>query len=112
MVSKDLPTIFSHWFKPPRSHNQGIRTTAAQEILTGWALRRLRDLISREMKAVGSLLDYSKDCLCEDTLLDISFETLVPEVQNAAPIFWKILRHAAYTLVQEARNTLKDPDPV
>ena len=112
MVSKELPTILSHWFKPPRSHNQGIRTKAAQEILTGWVHERLLDLINHEMKAVGSLLDYSKDCLCEETLLDISFKTLVPEVQNAAPIFWKILRHAAYTPVQEARNTLKYPDPV
>ena len=48
----------------------------------------------------------------EETLLDISFKMLVPEVQNATPIFWKILRHAVYTPVQEARNTLKDPDPV
>ena len=112
MVSKELPTILSHWFKPPRSHNQGIRTKGAQEILTGWALERLLDTINHEMKTVGNLLDYSKECLREETLLDISFKTLVPDVREAAPIFWKILRHAAYTPVQEARNTSKDPDPV
>jgi hypothetical protein len=64
------------------------------------------------MKTVSNLLDYSKESLREETLLDISFKQLVPDVREAAPIFWKILPHAAYTPAQEARNTLKDPDAV
>jgi hypothetical protein len=112
MMSEELPTILLHWFKPPRSHNQGIRTKAAQEILADWALERLLDMINQEMKTVGNLLDYSKESLHEETLLDISFKQLVPDVREAAPILWKILRHAAYTPAQEARNTLKDPDAV
>ena len=101
-VSKELPTILSHWFKPPRSHNQGIRTKGAQEILTGWALERLLDTINYEMKTVGNLLENSKECLHEETLLDISFKTLVPDVREAVLIFWKLLWHAAHTPVQEA----------
>jgi hypothetical protein len=46
MLSEELPTILSHWFKPPRSHNQGIRTKAAQAILTDWALEQLLDMIN------------------------------------------------------------------
>jgi hypothetical protein len=77
--------------------------------LTGWTLDLLLEKVNHEMKSVGNILDYTKESLCEETLLDISFEALVPKVQEAAPIFWKILRHAAYTPAQEARNTTKDP---
>jgi hypothetical protein len=79
----------------------------------GWTLDLLLEKVHHEMKSVGNILEYKKESLCEETLLDITFETLVPKVQEAAPILWKFLRHAAYTPVQEARNkTKKDPDPV
>ena len=82
MVSKELPTILSHWFKPPRSHNQGIRTKAANDVLTGWTLDLLLEKVNHEMKSVGDILEYTKDSLCEETLLGIAFQTLVPRCKT------------------------------
>ena len=66
MVSNELLTILSHWFKPPQLHNQGIRTKAANNILTGWTLNLLLEKVNHEMKSVGNIqriLYVKKPCL-------------------------------------------------
>lgn len=112
MVSDELPQILRNWHQPPRQHNAGIRTKAAQHAMSEWALDTICDTLDRELTTVADLLSLPQEELSEEALLSIHWKDLISEVQEAAPITWKLFRHAAYTPRQDVRNTLKNPDSV
>jgi hypothetical protein len=112
MVSDELPDILKNWHQPPRQHNAGIRTKAAQQAMTDWALDTISETLDREMTALTDLMSLPQDELSEEALLSIHWKDLISDVQEVAPTSWKLFRHAAYTPQQDARNTQKNPDSV
>ena len=64
------------------------------------------------MLALEPIMQYPHDHLTEETLLDISWHKLIPEVKAGAPTLWKVFHHAAQTPKQALRNQMKDPDAV
>jgi|ERR1700722_15101014 len=112
MVSDELPEILANWHKPPRAHGAGTRTKAALEAMNRWAMETVMETIDSEMRALKAVMNSPQSNLTEESLLGISWQEMIEAVTMAAPITWKLFRHAAYTTKQEARNTMKDPDAV
>jgi hypothetical protein len=112
MVSNELPDILKNWHQPPCQHNAGIRTKAAQQAMTDWALDTICEALDREMMALTDLMSLPQDELSEEALLSIHWKDLISDVQEVAPTSWKLFRHAAYTPQQDACNTQKNPDSV
>jgi hypothetical protein len=111
MVSDELPGILANWCRPPRTHGQGIRTKAASKSMKDWAVSLIEDTIDEEMSNLGAIMSLPQDKLSEESLLAISWKSMASEVQELAPITWKLLGHAACTTRQK-RNHLKNPDCV
>jgi hypothetical protein len=112
MHSEELGSILANWHQPPRQHDTGVRTRAAKEAMTGWAIETVSDLIDDEIQALGPSLSLPREDLSEESLLAIKWQGLIEEVQSAAPTLWKVLRNASYTRKQDKRNTMKTPDAV
>jgi hypothetical protein len=111
MLSDDLPQILQHWYRPPRSHGAGIRTKAAHDTMSEWALKTVQETINNEMKCLKPLMKSKPSDLTEESLLDIRLQDLIGEVSTTAPTLWKVLYHASHTSQQD-RNSLKAPEPV
>lgn len=112
MVSDELLGILSHWRRPPRKHNKGIRTKAAYETMNKFALETALELVEDEMGALDDIFNSPQNELSEESLLDIKWTDLTASVSCNAPNTWALLRRAAYTQKQESRNTTKTPDNV
>lgn len=112
MLSDELPGILAHWRRPPRKHNQGIRTKGAYDTMNKFALESVLELVDNEMGALDDILGSPQNELSEESLLSIKWKDLMDSVRHKAPTTWALLRHAAYTEKQESRNTTKNPDTV
>jgi hypothetical protein len=112
MHSEELGCILANWHQPPRQHNAGIRTKAAKQAMSNWAVDTVSDMIDDEIQALDSTLSLPKGDLSEEMLLGIKWQELIEDTQTAAPTMWKVFRNAAYTRKQEKRNSLKCPDAV
>jgi len=111
MVSIELPTILSHWHKPPRLHNSGFRTKGAHEVMTEWAIATVSTLLDSEMAPIDTIMTPNEP-LSEEALLATKWRDTISDVQRCAPNTWRLFRHAAYTPAQDRRNTVKTPDAV
>jgi hypothetical protein len=112
MVSKELPGILSHWRRPPRKHNAGIRTRAAYDTMNKFALDTVLELVGDEMSSLGNVFSSPQSELSEEGLRSIKWEDMATSVCHEAPTTWTLLRHAAYTQKQECRNAATRPDTV
>jgi len=112
MNSEELPGILKNWYKPPRKHNSGVRTQAAHEVMTGFALGITFGILDNEISALANIMSLPQEHLSEETLLSIHWKELISDVQEMALTTWRIFRHTAYTPLQDSRNTIKDPDSV
>ena len=112
MHSEELACILANWHQPPRQHDTGIRTRAAKEAMTSWAIETVSDMIDDEIQALEPALTLPREDLSEESLLSIKWQDLVEQAQSTAPTLWKILRNASCTRKQDKRNTLKTPDAV
>jgi hypothetical protein len=112
MNSEELPEILKNWYRPPRKHGTGTRTQAAHETITSFALELTCSTLDEEMSALADIMSLPQEELSEEALLSIRWKALVSDVQETAPAMWKLFRHAAYTPLQDARNTIKNPDSV
>jgi hypothetical protein len=113
-VSKELAVILRRWYNPPRSPNQkkGKRPAGARRTLQEFAIECVGDLIDREMKSSAHLFLSPPEDLSEEQLTKLDFQKLKAQIICDAPIFWRLLRRAAYSEKQELRNKHKDPDMV
>jgi hypothetical protein len=111
MVSVELPVILTHWHKPPRAHNSGIRTKGAHETMTRWAISTVSTLLESEMGTIDAMMTPDEP-LSEESLLATKWQDMISDVQRHAPNTWRFFRHAAYTTMQDRRNTVKTPDAV
>lgn len=82
MTSEELPGILANWHRPPRAHNQGIRTKAACNAMNEWALDVVCNMLDQDMSALEPTMHYPQEDLKEETLLDISWSKMIPEVNE------------------------------
>ena len=68
--------------------------------------------IDEEMSVLVDIMSLPQEELSKDALLSIHRKALISDVQRTAPTMWKLFQHATYTLLQDSRNTIKDPDSV
>jgi hypothetical protein len=107
MLSEELPGILTHWHRPPRQHNAGVRTKAAKLAMTEWALDTLCDTVDDELLALGPQMQFPQEDLSEEALLDIRIQDMIPEVQLNAPVLWKLVCYLTCTQKQARRNKNK-----
>jgi hypothetical protein len=114
MVSEELPGILTRWYKPPRSlnHKKGKRPAGARNTLLEFAVECVSDVVDREMKCSASLFLSPPEELTEEHLTKLDFKKFKTKIIRDAPVFWGLLRRAAYSKKQELRNRHKDPDMV
>jgi hypothetical protein len=80
--------------------------------MTDWATERVIDIISDEMHALVPIFCFPEEEFSEEALLSINCDEVCSQVQESAPILWRLLRHTAYTPRQDQRNKIKNPDMV
>lgn len=112
ILSDELLGILAHWRRPPRKHSSGIRTRAAYDTMTKFAINTVFEVVDTEMGALNTIFSSPQDELSEESLLEIKWKDMMADVGREAPTTWALLRHAAYTQKQVSRNTTKDPDSV
>lgn len=112
LVSTELPHILRKWFRPPRRHSGGVRSKGGSRAIGPFAVELVEDMLHREMVSVGRFMRSKPADLSEQTLLAIKWKEMIAEVQDKAPILWRLLRRCSWTSRQQKRNTLKNPDGV
>lgn len=112
MNSEHLGTILRHWWRPPRSHGEGIRTKAAQDTINALSLENIKLRVNKEMRELAPMLRTPPNEFDEEKLLSVNIRELINETQDIAPTMWDFLKSSASTPRQLVRNTQKDSDPV
>jgi hypothetical protein len=107
-----LAKILERWYWPPRKHEEGIRTRAARETMERWAEQNIKTRMNREMRMLLPLTSSPPEDLSEDSLLSFNLHDASSSFQAAAPLTWRLLRAAASTPLQLARNTHKNHNAV
>ncbi|KAJ7440734.1 hypothetical protein FB451DRAFT_1058621 [Mycena latifolia] len=110
MVSDELPGILERWHKPPRA--SGARPAGARGPLEQFALKTVCTSIDRGIKLSAPLFLSPPEELSEEHLTSFDFDSFKSKVRMGNPTLWEVIRHAAYSPLQESRNTHKDPDMV
>ncbi|KAJ7168074.1 hypothetical protein C8R43DRAFT_1121280 [Mycena crocata] len=110
MTSEELPGILDRCYHPPRAH--GEPPQAARKPLLDFAVRTVSDAIDREMMVSAFLFFSPPQDLSEEHLTSLDFDELKDQLQQLLPILWRLLRRAAYTPQQDAKNKHKNPDMV
>ncbi|KAJ6616588.1 hypothetical protein B0H10DRAFT_2390875 [Mycena sp. CBHHK59/15] len=110
MTSEELPGILDRCYRPPRP--SGEPPQAARQPLLDFAVKTVSNAIDREMMVSAFLFLSPPEDLLEEHLTALDFHELKGQLQELLPILWQILRRAAYTPQQEARNKHKNPDMV
>ncbi len=112
MCSEELPTIIKNWHRPPRKHNAGIDTHAANKALETWAVDLVLSRVNTEMQDLAPAMRSPPSQLSEESLLSIKMDDLIADIKKNAPTTWAVYRTASYSAEQEKRNIRKDPDLV
>jgi hypothetical protein len=110
MVSDELLGILERWHKPPRS--SGSKPAGGRRPLEHFAVKTVCSSIDRGMKLSAPLFLSPPEDFSEEHLTSIHFGLFKSEVKTGNPVLWEVLRHAAYSPLQESRNKHKDPDMV
>lgn len=75
-------------------------------------IRTVKEVINDEMVAVVEELKEDSADVTEKSVLGTVIDKVQAKVQAAAPVFYDLVRTAAWSREQEERNTLKDPTKV
>ncbi|KAJ7080894.1 hypothetical protein B0H15DRAFT_786779 [Mycena belliarum] len=110
MVSDELPGILARWYKPPRP--SGAKPAGARTPLEHFALNTVCASIDRGMKLSAPLFLSPPEELSEEHLTTFDFASFKSQVKTGNSMLWEVIRHAAYSPLQESRNKHKDPDMV
>ncbi|KAJ6566730.1 hypothetical protein B0H19DRAFT_1025346 [Mycena capillaripes] len=106
----ELPGILERWHKPPRA--RGSKPAGGRRPLEEFAVKAVCSSIDRGIKLSAPLFLSPPEELSEENLTSFNFGSFKSEVKNTNPILWEVIRHAAYSPLQESRNKHKDPDMV
>ena len=112
MHSDQLVTVVSRWLTPPRMSPGRPRAEGAKHILLLLVTSTVKETINNEMSAVVKELKEGLADVTEQSVLGIVIEEVQGKVQNTAPVFYNLVKTAAWSKEQEEQNTLKDPTKV
>jgi hypothetical protein len=112
MVSDELPRILERWHRPPRrsGSGRGARPAGARQVLEEFAASCVSSCVEREIKLSAPLFLSPPEELSEEHLTSFDFESFKFQVKRRNPTLWNLLRHSAYSALQESRNKEKDPE--
>ena len=110
--SEKLATVVSRWLRPARTSQGGSTAAGAREILLPLVIRTVKEIINSEMVAVVEELKEDSADITEQSVLGTVIDEVQEKVRVTAPVFYDLVRTAAWSKVQEERNTLKDPTKV
>ena len=109
MHNDRLGTVVSRWLHPPRTSQGGSRAEGARRVLLPLVIETVKKVINGEMDAVVEELKEDSSDITEQCLLGTVIEDVQTKVQDIAPVFYDLVRAAAWSKAQEERNTLKEP---
>ena len=112
MHSDRLATVFSRWLRPPRTSQGGSTAGGARQILLPVVVETVKDIINREMDAVVEELKEGSANVTEEGILETTIEEVQGIIEVTAPVFYDLVKTAAWSEKQEGRNTLRDPTKV
>ena len=92
----------------PRQTESGRRKTYSTAIV----ISTVKETINNEMSAVVKELKEGSADVTEQSVLGIVIEEVQGKVRNTAPVFYDLVKTAAWSKEQEEQNTLKDPTKV
>ena len=72
----------------------------------------VREVINKEMDAVVEELKEDSSVVTEQSVLGMAMEEIQEMVREKAPVFYGLVKAAAWSKEQDERNTLKDPTKV
>jgi len=112
MRSDRLATVVSRWLCPPRTSQGGPRADGARKVLLPLVIDTVKMVINREMDAVVEELKEDSSAVTEQSVLGTVIEEVQGKVQVKAPVFYDLVKTAAWSKNQDERNTLRDPAKV
>ena len=114
MNSRELPAILRHWWKPPWSTgSRKKRPRGAAWAMESFAAECTEATLNQELEVVASsLISLVGEDIKEEPLTSLVFNKMIVNIQNQAPVLWKLLHSMAYTPTQQARNSAKKLDKV
>ena len=112
MHSNRLATVVSRWLSPPRTSPGGPRAEGARHTLLPLVISTVKEIINNEMSAVVKELKEESADVTEQSVLGTVIEEVQGKVRNTAPVFYDLVKTAAWSKEQEEQNTLKDPTKV
>jgi len=107
--SDRLAGIVSHWLRPPRTSQGGSTAGGARQLLLPLVIKTVKEIINKEMDAVVEELKEESADVTEQSVLRTVVDEVQEVVQVTAPVFYDLVRTAAWSKEQEERNTLRDP---
>jgi hypothetical protein len=109
--SDRLATIVSRWLRPPRTSQGGSTAGGARRVLLPLVIETVQEIINEEMDAVVEELKEESD-VTEENVLGMMIGDIQEVVRVIAPVFYSLVRTAAWSKKQEEQNTLRDPAKV
>ncbi|KAJ7256724.1 hypothetical protein C8J57DRAFT_1650115, partial [Mycena rebaudengoi] len=112
IVSDELPRILERWHRPPRrsGSGRGARPAGARQVQEEFAASCVSSCVEREIKLSAPLFLSPPEELSEEHLTSFDFESFKFQVKRRNPTLRNLLRHSAYSALQESRNKEKDPE--
>jgi len=106
--SDRLAGIVSRWLHPPRTSQGGSVAEGARQLLLPLIIKTVRKVINKEMDAVVEELKDESD-ITEESVLGTVIDKIQEKVRVTAPVFYDLVKTAAWSKKQDERNTLKEP---
>ena len=110
--SDQLAKVVSRWLHPPRTSQGGPTAEGARHTLFPLMLKTVKEVINEEMDLVVEELKEESADVTEQSVLGTVIEEIQETVRVTAPVFYDLVKTAAWSERQEERNKLKDPTKV
>jgi len=110
--SDRLAGIVSRWLSPPRTSQGGSTAGGARRVLLPVIINTVKSIIKKEMDALVNELKEDSADVTEQSVLGTVIDEVQEKVQATAPVFYDLVKTAAWSEEQDKRNTLKDPTKV
>ena len=104
-----LAGILLRLLDPPRTSQGGSTAEGARQVLLPVVVKTVKDIIKKEMDAVVEELKEESAEVTEESVLGMVIDEIQNTVELTAPVFYDLVKTAAWSEDQEERNKLKDP---
>ena len=110
--SDRLAGVVSRLLHPPRTSQGGSKAGGARRTLMPLIIDTVKEVIDEEMDAVVDALREESAEVTEKSVLGMVIDEVMDKVRVTAPVFFDLVRTAAWSEKQDERNKLKDPTTV